>query len=1063
MKHQGGLPGWAGKILLILALVGMGFFYWQNIYAEDLININTATLEELDTLPGVGPSKAQAIIDYREQNGPFQTIEDIINVSGIGSVTFEEIKDRITIGEMPEPQEHYCGDGSLDEGEECDDGNNIDNDGCSADCFIEEEEELEEIIGEPSPADIIIHKLGDLVINEFVSDPSDEDVEWIELYNTTNETIDLNGWTIEEGSGAKTNLEDFIGVSGSGKFFVIEKPKGNLNNKGDIIILRDNSNTLIDQATYGNWDDGNISNNAPVISDPNSIARKFDGQNSFNNASDFAITTTLTKGQSNVITRLEEEEFEEISAEERAKYDYSNDIIISEIFPNPEGSDSENEFIELYNRGEREVNLLGWRLGDESKKRYEIAKLSEFKTNGTNANIKPEKYLVIYRSESKIALNNGSDSVKLFQPLRDEPLQAVEYEKSTEGWSYNLVIPADKELSSGYPELSSLEWAWSETVTPSKVNVVKTINHSPIVDFDCPEEVLIGNSVFFDSSDTIDEDNDVLTYFWDFGDTATNTLPCPEHTFFQQGAFTVKLLVSDGENEVEKEKIIKVVKILGEEVVVASEFFVLQDKIQIDSSGGKVIINEFLPNPEGSDAEGEWVELKNTGDTKVNLLNWKLDDIEGGSKPYVFSNDLWLDINKFFVVDRVNCGLALNNSTDVVRLFNDFDELIEEIEYEAVVEGESYARGQNDKWFWTTALTPGEENIISVADSESVIQAVESIGQSKTAKEKIVIETTIEKIKDLEVGDLIKITGIVAVLPGILGAQYFYIVTAPSFILDLPEDLLRAGTEEKNSSNKKVASISFIPSSMTQIMLAQNENNIATNSEQTLTPNSTELTEVDPSSSEEEGTLVSSAGIQVYSYKKDFPDLKVGDYIEVQGELSISSGELRLKTKTSDDFKIIEHGEPPIANELTCEKVSEECVGQLISVTGEVVERKSSIVYLDDGTDEILIYIKTATGINATNIKEGEIITVTGLLGRTQSGIRIMPRSIDDIIKKDPQSHIDTVGQVLGEVAVSDEWEIAKRDKKLEFFQYLLVIAGVTIVVLAGLLVKEIKKKHGNA
>jgi competence protein ComEA len=63
----------------------------------DLININTASLEELDTLPGIGLATAQKIIDYRDQNGPFQQIEDIMNVSGVGPATFDQIKDLITV------------------------------------------------------------------------------------------------------------------------------------------------------------------------------------------------------------------------------------------------------------------------------------------------------------------------------------------------------------------------------------------------------------------------------------------------------------------------------------------------------------------------------------------------------------------------------------------------------------------------------------------------------------------------------------------------------------------------------------------------------------------------------------------------------------------------------------------------------------------------------------------------------------------------------------------------------------------------------------------------------
>ena len=66
---------------------------------SDLININTATAAELDALPGIGPTTAQKIIDYRDTNGPFISIEDIVNVSGIGPTTYVRIKDLITVGQ----------------------------------------------------------------------------------------------------------------------------------------------------------------------------------------------------------------------------------------------------------------------------------------------------------------------------------------------------------------------------------------------------------------------------------------------------------------------------------------------------------------------------------------------------------------------------------------------------------------------------------------------------------------------------------------------------------------------------------------------------------------------------------------------------------------------------------------------------------------------------------------------------------------------------------------------------------------------------------------------------
>jgi competence protein ComEA len=62
------------------------------------VNINTATATELEALPGIGPKTAEAIVEYREANGSFETIEDIMDVPGIGEGTFEKIRDGITVG-----------------------------------------------------------------------------------------------------------------------------------------------------------------------------------------------------------------------------------------------------------------------------------------------------------------------------------------------------------------------------------------------------------------------------------------------------------------------------------------------------------------------------------------------------------------------------------------------------------------------------------------------------------------------------------------------------------------------------------------------------------------------------------------------------------------------------------------------------------------------------------------------------------------------------------------------------------------------------------------------------
>src|SRR5215468_11909086 len=78
---------------LVLLLVTLLF----SVFALAAVNINTATKEELDALPGIGPVKAQAIVDYRTKNGPFKTPEDIMKVSGIKEGEFAKLKGLISV------------------------------------------------------------------------------------------------------------------------------------------------------------------------------------------------------------------------------------------------------------------------------------------------------------------------------------------------------------------------------------------------------------------------------------------------------------------------------------------------------------------------------------------------------------------------------------------------------------------------------------------------------------------------------------------------------------------------------------------------------------------------------------------------------------------------------------------------------------------------------------------------------------------------------------------------------------------------------------------------------
>jgi len=850
-------------------------------------------------------------------------------------------------------------------------------------------------------------RLGDILINELVSDPADDEVEWVEIFNTVSREWDLTGWTLEDGSGAKTALTGKISASGTEKYYVIEKPKGNLNNKGDLIILRDARGNLIDQVAYGNWDDGSLENNAPAAADPMSAARIMDGYNTFNNKNDFQATKKITPGFGNIIEA-------EGATEDKDQSKACADILFTEVMPDPAGEDGEAEFIELYNSGQAEIDLTGWKIKDESEKQFvfkkEIAGAGDKKQ--ADMILKPGEYRAVYRSESKLALNNTKDGVELFEPEKEKACKSLNYEKATEGFSYSY-------------DFSEKRWAWSEIATPDAENIIKKMNVAPEADFNNPEIILAGIPIRFDSSDTADENGDALKFFWDFGDGIKNRLPSPEHVFLKAGNFAVRLSVSDGQATSTKEKVIKSLTPgensgdnnsdgkSGEADALGDREDITLAKDQPNLTGLK--INEIFPDPSGSDLDGEFIELWNSGGIKINAVNWILRDKSASGK-YRFKDDLWLEPDALFLVKREVSGLTLNNDADSVRLFNGLDKLSEEVDYAGAMEGASYARGENGKWFWTTRVTPGEKNIIAAAEVAAKNGSVKSgnvsgVKIAAVADDSQFQELELNKIYELEKGEKILTRGIVAVLPGVFGAQYFYIVSgAPT---PLPDNFSPEAEAVGGEAGK-----------------------------------------------------LTNCGIQVYNYKKEFPDLKIGDIVAVRGEVTEISGEKRIKTSLPGDMKIIQTGSPPEPAGVTGNGIEETAAGSLVKIAGLVTERKGYQFYIDDGENEAIGYVKKGTGITTAEITEGDEIELTGILIRNDSGARIFPRSPDDLVKvkkaaalADDESGNNAEVEIAGELPPADEWAIAGRDRKLQMFKYFLIIAGAAIIGLLIWLGKLLKEK----
>jgi len=113
------------------------------------------------------------------------------------------------------------------------------------------------------------------------------------------------------------------------------------------------------------------------------------------------------------------------------------------------------------------------------------------------------------------------------------------------------------------------------------------------------------------------------------------------------------------------------------------------------------------------------------------------------------------------------------------------------------------------------------------------------------------------------------------------------------------------------------------------------------------------------------------AGIQIYCYRKDFPNLILGYFVEIVGEISESFGEKRIKITNAQDITVLEGRAPPQAKSIKAKDISN-FEGILARVRGTVVKTSGNTFYIDDGTGEIKIVIQKLAGINKPRLHRSE-------------------------------------------------------------------------------------------
>jgi len=311
--------------------------------------------------------------------------------------------------------------------------------------------------------------------------------EWIELYNNTKNSLNLGGWRLVAQDG--TPKISLSGTISANDFYLLERTDdttvpnipadqiytGALGNTGETLGLYDNFGNLIDSVNCssgwfagdnstkqtmervdpqtpgtvaGNWQTSQNPGGTPKAK--NSTATKI---NPASQPKPQPETEAKALTENNEIVDAKpqqpapspstQKEEPESNPEIKPEIVYPSGIIINEILPSPKGSDEEEEWIEIFNNNEEEINLFNWKISD-------IAGKTNTYTFPEITIIKPFSFLVLSRKTTNITLNNSGDGLNLIQP-DGKISDSVTYASAPIGQSYNR---------------TENNWFWSDILTP---------------------------------------------------------------------------------------------------------------------------------------------------------------------------------------------------------------------------------------------------------------------------------------------------------------------------------------------------------------------------------------------------------------------------------------------------------------------------------------------------------------------------------------------------------------------------------------------------------------------
>ena len=474
-----------------------------------------------------------------------------------------------------------------------------------------------------------------------------------------------------------------------------------------------------------------------------------------------------------------------LSAEEvlsiKSKSEIENRIIINEVMIGSEINPEKDNWIEFYNPTKTDVKLEDWKIRGITKSGRWVAIV-----NKPDLTIKPDGYFLLsYYSNSRssaldvkpdmqkssLAFPKASIEIELKDPSGELGDKAIfTHNKSDEFKSYERESPTSD---------GSLSTSWSRAT--KQVNLKKDLKKtfatpgSPIGD---PVGDPIGDPIGSPIGDPIGDktettDTTATPIETEVVDDVVSESELSEAESHDETAeATSKTDTTTQTNTTTTTETNDVTKNVGDGQVRPQNDDVKNkptyepaektDKTDVTTATEKKeyptykLINEIMPNPKGTDTEGEWVEIFNNTESPINLSGWYLDDADGASSPYQIKEKTILESNKYMVFSAPDLNLSLKNTDDQVRLLAPDKTVKEIVNYKGAKESYSYSKKENGEFGWTNIATQNKKNQFPPPPKSYKAKDIEFLNVianpdgSDTGNEKITFRNNLNEIIKLD-------------------------------------------------------------------------------------------------------------------------------------------------------------------------------------------------------------------------------------------------------------------------------------------------------------------------